>query len=774
MIKDMFINFSVLTLFIMAGSWFLRHYYAAGRHFRVFGIGVFAGIAGIALMYFSVHVTASTIMDARQIVLLTAAYFGGLPAALFSGAIMALYRVLYFGVNDSSVTAAVNMLVMAVGTAWIARRVAAFYLKWLAMMLFTLLTTMLSLAFLLHASLAGLLPYFIPFTLVSGLYAMFVIEHQIRVNEKQRLHLTLERMIRAFNEARDSREIYRIALANLVSLFEAEYGSIQLIRNGRAELIGRYEHGVYSSGDSQERDTAANEIVAETILGRTKIYSNWNRKKPRDPARNYYLGDDVRSSIHAPLFHEGRSVGLISLGSVMPGSFGGKQSGVIAYLHPLISMVTAQKEAEEKFRIVSEASSDAIVVGDEHAVITYWNAGAERMFGWTEKEMVGRRMTDMLPERLRESQLESFSRYLDTGISSLLSRTTEQTGLRSDGAEFAMELSLNKWENAGATHYVAIVRDSSIRKKTERALQLSEMRYRRLIEMSPDAVYVIVGSKLVFVNGQGVRLLGAEDEAELLDRDVRSFVDETFLEEAAVSFAPLSESGKPVGKLESRYFRLDGVPVEVEVSAALIPYDEGMGIMVVSRDITERKLAESKLKEANRTLESLASKDGLTGIANRRHFDERLASEWGRSARQSAPLSLIICDIDFFKAYNDTYGHQGGDECLKLTARTIGGVTQRADDLAARYGGEEFVLLLPDTDREGAASVAERLRHEVESLEMPHRASKIGNRVTVSIGVSTMIPTARLEPGVLVDSADKALYRAKLEGRNRVVAASGV
>ena len=179
-----------------------------------------------------------------------------------------------------------------------------------------------------------------------------------------------------------------------------------------------------------------------------------------------------------------------------------------------------------------------------------------------------------------------------------------------------------------------------------------------------------------------------------------------------------------------------------------------------------------QLEEKNRLLERLSTLDTLTGIANRRRFDNVLRQEWKRSARDHSPLSLIYCDIDFFKGYNDAYGHQAGDECLVRVARVLSEAAHRPADLAARHGGEEFVILLVDTGAEGARTLAERMRASVEELRIAHRSSGIGAFLTASFGVATLVPRAGLRSDELIDRADRALYAAKQEGRNRVVMAA--
>ncbi|MUI15955.1 diguanylate cyclase [Massilia dura] len=183
------------------------------------------------------------------------------------------------------------------------------------------------------------------------------------------------------------------------------------------------------------------------------------------------------------------------------------------------------------------------------------------------------------------------------------------------------------------------------------------------------------------------------------------------------------------------------------------------------------QLAQADLQAKNATLDRLARTDALTGLDNRRHFDERMAAETARAAREGTCVSLVLVDIDFFKRYNDMHGHTAGDDCLRIVAAALGSAAHRPADMAARYGGEEFAILLPGTDGDGALQVAESARAAVRSLALPHEANTAGI-VTISAGVASFFPDDADEARALIEAADGALYRAKEAGRNRVEAAS--
>jgi len=175
-----------------------------------------------------------------------------------------------------------------------------------------------------------------------------------------------------------------------------------------------------------------------------------------------------------------------------------------------------------------------------------------------------------------------------------------------------------------------------------------------------------------------------------------------------------------------------------------------------------------ELKKYRDILEQQSLLDGLTGIANRRHFDETFEKEWRRALRSGDTLSLVFLDIDFFKKYNDYYGHLAGDDCLRQVGNALKKSLQRAGDLVARYGGEEFVVILPSTPQMEALKVAEKVRRHIEGLKVSHLRSDVSEYVTVSVGVATITPAIHINPVLLIEQADNALYQAKSRGRNRV------
>lgn len=252
--------------------------------------------------------------------------------------------------------------------------------------------------------------------------------------------------------------------------------------------------------------------------------------------------------------------------------------------------------------------------------------------------------------------------------------------------------------------------------------------------------------------------VGLWPEAMARDRFVETMNKTGFCENMAFEFGR-KDGSRFDGALSSRPLMIHGVPHAVSLI----------------RDMTERKQVEEQIQqlilqlEKERNSAQLTSvTDSLTGLSNRRFFDEALKTEFFRLKRSGAQLSLIMMDVDFFKPYNDRYGHVAGDECLRRMADVFRKMVMRAPDIVARYGGEEFVIILPNTDNRGATALAEEIRKAVEALELPHESSSLSNFVTISLGVVTASPSKMDSPEILVGLADEALYHAKNGGCNCV------
>lgn len=302
------------------------------------------------------------------------------------------------------------------------------------------------------------------------------------------------------------------------------------------------------------------------------------------------------------------------------------------------------------------------------------------------------------------------------------------------------------------------------------AAEMLSMELEQVFSSCADATWVVRQDGVVLRANQAMLQFISKPQDEVVGRRCRDLLDASICREGA---CPLPAANRHPSFHEYDIERRDdcgGTEYFLVSTSSLVTLDGSPGIVAQFKDITLRKRAEEALERANVALERLARIDGLTQVANRRTFDEALVREWQRLSREKVPLSLVLCDIDCFKKYNDHYGHQDGDECLRRVARTLSTCARRAADMLARYGGEEFVFLLPQTTLEGARAIAEKARLEVEQMGLSHEASVVKPVVTLSLGAATVVPSATSDPEALVKAADEALYRAKEAGRNCVMA----
>lgn len=293
-----------------------------------------------------------------------------------------------------------------------------------------------------------------------------------------------------------------------------------------------------------------------------------------------------------------------------------------------------------------------------------------------------------------------------------------------------------------------------------------EAHFRLLAEGSSDMVTRIgLDERLRYVSPSSVCIVGWRPN-QLMGTPALAGINPEDLPEVQAIVDAMKRGEKEEARLIYRNSHRQNGEIWLESTMRVTRKDNGRidGVVAITRDITEHKKLETRL-------ETLAIEDSLTGLANRRRFDERLKEEWARAYRDRSSLGLLMIDVDHFKAYNDEYGHPAGDACLRRIAKIIAAETQRAGDLAARYGGEEFAVLLPNIDAAGCALVGERIRSAIHEAGLVHRTNPAAGCVTASIGGATCRSALERTAGVtsLVEAADRALYAAKEAGRNRLM-----
>jgi diguanylate cyclase (GGDEF)-like protein/PAS domain S-box-containing protein len=327
-------------------------------------------------------------------------------------------------------------------------------------------------------------------------------------------------------------------------------------------------------------------------------------------------------------------------------------------------------------------------------------------------------------------------------------------------------------QEGGIAGLVAVTRDVTERRRIDAALEESRNLFSRaLAEMSDGLAMFDKDGVLVFCNRRYRSSFPLTGEGRQPGTDLRTILEAVVAcgeqkgvtaENGQAWIETVLASLRTGGEEEVELF--DGRWLQVRTR----PAEDGSAFVVVS-DATTIKASETSLRKSTEQLRTLATTDGLTGLTNRRAFDTALDSEWQRAVRSTKPLSLLMIDVDNFKTFNDLYGHQAGDECLRLVARALSGLARRPGDVVARYGGEEFVILLPETEEDGAFFIAEGVREAVRDLAIEHEGSK-KKVVTISIGLATSIGSA--DPGacaLLISQADNALYTAKSAGRDKVM-----
>jgi diguanylate cyclase (GGDEF)-like protein/PAS domain S-box-containing protein len=311
----------------------------------------------------------------------------------------------------------------------------------------------------------------------------------------------------------------------------------------------------------------------------------------------------------------------------------------------------------------------------------------------------------------------------------------------------------------------------SIKKLRETASRLTESqkRYRNLFENTGTATILVEKNmRISMANSKFCELTGFTKKEITGTKRLSEFIERKNLYRIRRFHTKQKEKGLPLPtEYECLFVGKRRNMKHVVMKIYTPPWQESS--IVSFFDITKRKQAEDALQDAHERLRIVSVIDELTQVANRRRFNEKLNSEWNRLKREGLPMSLIMCDVDCFKSYNDTYGHQNGDRCLRAIADAISETVKRSVDVVARYGGEEFAIIMPNTDLHGARIIAESARAAVEELQIPNKSSTVLPFITLSLGVSTMIPTQNSTPDALIKDADNALYEAKKAGRNRAV-----
>lgn len=492
-------------------------------------------------------------------------------------------------------------------------------------------------------------------------------------------------------------------------------------------------------------------------------------------------------------------------------------SGEVAYAIAIFQDITERKQAEAAVLAEALQQSEAYLrtvvnnfplilwAMDKNGVFTLSEGKGLEGLGLKPGEAVGQSVFEMygnLPE-----VAAAFRNSLTTGVPYYVTATTNGCTLEGMANPF--------YDDQGNIQgMIGVSMDITARKQAEDALKKSEAQFRRLAENVPGMIYRYIlhpdgTDEFTYLSPRCREIYELEPEAiiqnsqkmwSLVHPDdslaIQSLIAESLHKPESINLEHriITPSGRVkwiqvIAQAEQQTNGdniWDGVVIDItqrkHTEQLLADYNRTLERQVRERtialeqEIWERKRAEDAakaaeiaLRKANLELERLATLDGLTQVANRRRFDEYLSQEWRRMAREQQYLSLILCDVDYFKSYNDHYGHQAGDACLKRLAAAMRNTLKRPADLVARYGGEEFAIILPSTAMQGAIAVAQAIQKAIKLLRLPHIQSQISDFITVSFGVSSIIPTHNLRAETLITTADEALYEAKKQGRDRII-----
>src|SRR5215207_1632519 len=415
------------------------------------------------------------------------------------------------------------------------------------------------------------------------------------------------------------------------------------------------------------------------------------------------------------------------------------------------------RKSEARYRTVLDAAFDAIVVITSDGIVRWFNYGAEHIFGHKAGDVVGQPVTLLMPERYRDLCVAGLRRYLRTGEAQVMGSTIELVGLRKDGSEFPIEMSLGETHEDGERLFTGVIRDVTERKAAERVVKESEERFRSLVQHTSDIITILeADGSIRYVSPAVERVMGYKPE-EQIGTNAFGSVHPADREQASNTFAEVLKRPGLHAPLEFRVPHKDGSWRYLEhVVNNLLEDPTVRGVVITSRDVTERKALEEQLRHQ-------AFHDPLTGLPNRALFMDRLQHALTRANRRGSMVAMLFTDLDNFKVINDSLGHEAGDQLLKAVTERLK-VHLRPEDTAARLGGDEFTILVEDiASVDEAVQIAERI---AEILQPPFTLEEQEVFVTVSTGLALNSPTQE-QPADLLRHADLAMYRAKHRGKAR-------
>ncbi|EYE88898.1 hypothetical protein Q428_05645 [Fervidicella metallireducens AeB] len=726
MLKDIFADIAIIIGFLLITGQTLKNIPLGGtlEKKEQLYIGLICGLMGHLLIVYAIEITDTVNIDLRNFAVVISGILGGEISVIITSIIIGIFNFTIYGFNNSSILSFLTLLTVGLGCLFIVKRKYSRHRQYIFMLLFTSFISATTYLKNIHGN------YFIYAVYSLGILAFTGIL----------VHLTLENIFTLNNNFK-LMDYYRIMtdnLSDMVSTFKpnGEYLyispiTLNVLGYTKEEIIGR---SIYEF------------IHQDDVIALKKIHLNLLK------------GQEILTKIYRIKRKDGSYV-LVETSFKNIRNRNGELQEIIAVTRDITKRRQIEMElskSNKRAKKILESIQDAFFSLDNERNFTYMNKVCEKLFLTNTEQLIGKSIEKVFPKNLHIGFYEKLNAVINQNETLYFKEYFN---------------SVNKWysisaypsEDGIAVYFKDITKEKIIEEK----LIESELKFKTLVNSMDDMVFTLDRSRrYTGVYGKWLQKGGFKEENFL----GKSF-EEVFKND---DFNIHEEAAKRVLEGENVVYNwsLKNDEKQIYYQTSISPIEDGkdniVGAVGVGRNITEQITIENELKIANEKLRSLSFIDGLTNIPNRRYFNEYIEKEWNRGKRFNKNLSILMLDIDHFKAYNDTYGHLQGDECLKTVAQTIKNTLKRSGDLVARYGGEEFAIILPETNSKGAEVIAEKIRCNIENLRLPNINSRVIPFVTVSIGITTVTSYVDMNYGEFINNADKALYKAKESGRNRI------
>lgn len=741
MFSDIFANIVIVASFLFLIGQIIKDYPLDTRlHYHEQTIlGVIYGALGIALMSYAIHATDTVIFDLRNISIISAGIIGGPVSIAISSAMIAAFRMLYFGINTASVTAAFIALAIGISCAYISGLNLSKSKKFFYMFLFSMFMSNGALIYLIRDQhkLIATLSYYWPIYILGAVIAYYAIGYIVSANENFK-----------------SMAYYRMVADNQRDMISTHLydGTYAYVSPSSQHLLG-YEP------DELIGMNTFNLIHPEDI------------KSIKESFWNLFNGLNTSTQTYRVRTYSGKYIWVESSVRCIR-----NKDGTLKEIINTTRDITLRKQIEQqlkisnaRFKAIFENAGIGIVMRDINGKAIEANPAYLAMTGYTKEEIY--HLENVIHPQDLENELKHCSELVSGSYTSYRSELC-YLGKNREKIYADVTSTLVPGTIDSPTSVIRVVNNITERKKLEKTLRESEERFRTAFDNA--AIGVCISSldrRILKANLALCEILGFTEE-ELIALNFNEITHQDDIDKDLVPMNQLLAGEITNYHIEKRYFHKNGEIIWALLSVSIVKDADGSPLHYICQvqDITLKKQAEEELKKAKQKAEKAASIDYLTGVLNRRAFINRFSEEFNRALREKNSISLVMADIDHFKKINDTYGHQAGDLALQRFAQCLSNVC-RPYDFLGRHGGEEFIICLPTTSCEQASLVAERMRAAVESMciDLENGNKAIG--ITASFGISSPIDGIEEDMEELIDLADKAMYKAKVSGRNRVCTA---